>query len=61
MRHALDPVRAPFEPATHPVSLLDAGDAFPELELKTLHHGSLALPHAITTRWALVLFYRAHW
>lgn len=36
-------------------------DSFPALELKLAGGGSLRLPDAIDTPYAIVLFYRGHW
>jgi hypothetical protein len=37
------------------------GDTFPQLTLNIAGAGNLTLPDAITTDYAVVLFYRGHW
>ena len=40
---------------------LTAGDTFPNLELSIAGAGTISLPDAIETPFAIVLFYRGHW
>lgn len=40
---------------------LDAGAAFPRIELPTVAHDALVLPDAMSGAWGVVLVYRAHW
>ncbi len=39
---------------------LNLGDTFPELTLK-VGEAAMTLPGAITTPYAILLFYRGHW
>lgn len=41
---------------------LDSGDLFPAVgAMRTLAHGPLELPAALTGKWGVILFYRGHW
>ena len=42
-------------------SKLQAGDRFPDLELKIEDGSTVSLPGDIGTSQAIVLFYRGHW
>ena len=41
--------------------ILDAGDAFPSLEMQTVQHGALKLPEWLGGGWGVLLLYRGHW
>ena len=41
--------------------MLQQGDRFPSLTLKTVDGRTLKIPDDITSRYAAVLFYRGHW
>ena len=40
---------------------LNTGDRFPSMEFDLVGGGKITLPTDITSRYALVLFYRGHW
>ena len=41
--------------------ILDSGEPFPALTMKTVAHGQLSLPDAFGGGWGVLLLYRAHW
>ena len=41
--------------------MLQQGARFPQLTLKTVDGSVLKLPDDVTSRYAVVLFYRGHW
>jgi hypothetical protein len=47
-------------PRTTP-TILDSGDAFPELAIDTVEHGRVALPEHWGDGYGVLLVYRAHW
>ncbi|WP_428096319.1 hypothetical protein [Candidatus Rariloculus sp.] len=40
---------------------LDAGNAFPAMNLQTVAGAAMTLPDDIGTAYQVVLFYRGHW
>ena len=40
---------------------LDAGTAFPALDLTLVDGTSLSLPADLDDRWGIILLYRGHW
>ena len=40
---------------------LQQGDRFPSLKLSLVGGGSLSVPEEISSRYAVLLFYRGHW
>jgi hypothetical protein len=40
---------------------LNAGDVFPNVELKLVGGGTLVLPQGVGGRYNVILFYRGHW
>ncbi|MGQ0651757.1 MAG: hypothetical protein ACT4P4_05750 [Betaproteobacteria bacterium] len=40
---------------------LNAGDPFPQLELKLAAGGTLVLPQGLGGRYNVILLYRGHW
>ena len=40
---------------------LQQGDRFPSVSLQLVEGGSLEIPSEVTSRYAVVLFYRGHW
>lgn len=43
------------------VKLLDAGDAFPDLQVKLIGGGTVAATEAAGRGWKTILFYRGNW
>lgn len=41
--------------------ILDAGDAFPSLEMETVKYGPLKLPEWFGGGWGVLLLFRGHW
>ena len=41
--------------------VLDAGDPFPEMALRTVSGETINLPGATGSGYGVVLFYRGHW
>jgi hypothetical protein len=40
---------------------LASGDHFPEVVINTVRDGEISLPKAISSDFAVVIFYRGHW
>jgi len=40
---------------------LSNGDAFPEIEGRTIGGDTLSIPSGLDNEWNVVLFYRGHW